>query len=137
MLLVDSDSEVLGEQSVWEYLKERDGWKKPKQADEDHAHLMVQLMESWFIADAEYLENFYDGGFVRKQIPPNSNIGTIPKAKVERAIDAATRNTKTKGQYDKSKHSFELLAGTDPAKVRAASPVHAERLFQTLETKLG
>jgi hypothetical protein len=43
----------------------------------------------------------------------------------------ATRFTQTKGEYGKAKHSFDILAGVDPEKVKAASP-HAERLIATL-----
>ena len=52
---------------------------------------------------------------------------------VVRALENATRNTRTKGHYDKTRHGFELLASIDPAKVRQRSK-HADRLCKTLET---
>ncbi len=92
---------------------------------------MVQVMESWFLADRKALANFYRQGFRPNALPGNPRqIERIPKNAVEDGLDRATRNT-TKGRYHKGQHSFEILASLDPAKVTAASP-HARRFVQTL-----
>jgi hypothetical protein len=46
----------------------------------------------------------------------------------------ATQTSKTKGEYRKGKHSFELLGQLDPDKVMAASP-HAKRLLDILKKR--
>ncbi len=48
-----------------------------------------------------------------------------------RALENATKNTKTKGIYGKGSHSFKLLALLDPSLIRRASP-WADRFFQAL-----
>ena len=94
---------------------------------------MVQCMEAWFLADREVVADYYGEGFNRNALPGQQDIEQIAKADVARALENATRNTRTKGQYHKTRHGFELLARIDPAKVRRASK-HADRLCETLET---
>src|SRR5271170_497820 len=62
LLLVDSEGPI-GSERVWDYLKTRDGWEKPAGATEDQAHLMVQIMESWFLADKDTVTKYYGSGF--------------------------------------------------------------------------
>ena len=50
MLLVDSEQEVTTSSS-WTHLRSRDNWRRPPDASSDQCHLMVQVMESWFLAD--------------------------------------------------------------------------------------
>lgn len=50
VLLVDSEGPV-GGVPAWRHLHNRDGWTKPDEAGDDSAHLMVEVMESWFLAD--------------------------------------------------------------------------------------
>jgi hypothetical protein len=127
VLLVDAEAPVNPEQTVWEHLKQRDGWEPPSGATEENTHLMVQCMESWFLADPETLARYFGQGFQLSALPKNPNIEDIAKAAVFRALEAATRQAKTKGAYSKGGHSFTILALIDPNKVRRASP-HAERL---------
>ncbi|WP_224369172.1 DUF4276 family protein [Hyalangium versicolor] len=131
VLLVDAEAPVAPGQTVWEHLKQRDGWEPPTGATDDNAHLMVQCMESWFLADPETLADYFGQGFQPSALPRNPNIEDIAKLTVFRALEAATRQTKTKGAYSKGGHSFAILARIDPNKVRRASP-HAERLAVTL-----
>ena len=51
LLLVDSEDPVAPGSSVWQHLHDRDGWTRPDGAGDDQAFLMVQLMETWFLAD--------------------------------------------------------------------------------------
>lgn len=131
VLLVDSEGPVKPGHSAWAHLKERDGWDQPVDAAEDSAHLMVQCMEAWLLADHEALAEFYGQGFQASALPGNRNIEAISKKDLFDALEAATRNTKTKGAYSKGRHSFQLLALVDPIKVRLASP-HANRLAEVL-----
>lgn len=130
MLLVDSEVPVTT--GVWPHLggKTGDRWNKPRSATEEHAHLMVQCMEAWFLADQETLGAYYGEGFNVNALPAQPNVELIPKPDVEASLNQATRNT-TKKQYHKTNHAFALLALVDPAKIRDASP-QADRFFNTL-----
>ena len=130
MLLVDSESPVTT--GVWDHLRSRpeDGWDKPPNASEDQAHLMVQCMEAWFLADKDLLREHYGQHFGTSALPAQPNVELITKTDMEARLKQATRRT-TKGPYQKSSHAFALLALVDPAKVRAAS-AHAALFFDTL-----
>ena len=108
LLLVDAEAPV--KLSPWEHLKSRDNWDLPH-VDDIHCHLMVQVMEAWFIADIETLE-------------------ALDKDILNKKLKAATQNT-SKGEYHKIKHASLLLASLNGDKVRKASP-HCDRLFRTL-----
>ena len=133
---VDSEAPVADGQSSWEHLKVRDGWDCPSSATDDNAHLMVQCMESWFLADRETLAVFYGQGFNPNALPKQTNIEKIPKNDVNQGLDAATRYTKTKGKYHKTRHGFEILALIAPHKVRQVSE-YADRLLVVLFQKCG
>ena len=65
-LLVDAEGSVAAPAAAvkpWHYHKDRDNWNRPKNGTDDQCHLMVQLMESWFIADVEALESKFGQGF--------------------------------------------------------------------------
>lgn len=136
ILLVDSEQEV--KESVWEHLRSRegDGWRRPSGVTENQAHLMVQVMEAWFLADKQALAEFYGQGFLIDAIPKTRDIESIRKARVYEVLAHATKNTKTKGEYHKTKHGFDLLERINPKRVREAS-AHAARLMNLLEEKAG
>ncbi len=133
LLLVDSEGAVANNHSPWEHLRKRpdDRWTRPAEASDDQCHLMVQIMESWFLADKATLARFFGKGFLIGALPKREQIEAIPKADVLKGLEGATRQTKTKGRYSKSRHSFQVLALIDPSRVRQASP-YAERLLRVL-----
>lgn len=128
-LLVDSEGPVAGGAFPWTLLGNR-----PPGAVDENAHLMVQCMESWFLADGEALERFFAQGFRRNALPNRTDVENIPKRDVFAALEGATSACIPKGQYRKGAHSFEVLAMLDPEKVAQASP-YARRLFDTLKQK--
>lgn len=132
VLLVDAEGPVKSSTGAWQHLQESDGWKRPDRAGDDQCHLMVQIMESWFLADVDTLERFYGQTFRQGALPQNPNIEKVSKQDIERGLEQAMRGT-NKGSYDKnkSKHGFEILAVLDPEKVMEASP-YANRLIETL-----
>jgi hypothetical protein len=134
VLLVDSEGPVDANVASWAYLGTQDSWNRPANVRDDQAHLMVQCMESWFLADRDALSRYYDQGFLINSLPARANVEEIPKRDVERALKHASRHTKTKGPYHKTRHGFDLLALIDPSKLRGAS-VHARQLFQVLEER--
>jgi len=131
ILLVDSEEAVV--RRPWEHLTARtgDGWPRPGNATDDQVQLMVQVMESWFIADPGTLESYYGQHFRRNSLPRRTNIEQINKSDVFKALEMATTMTQ-KGAYHKTRHRFELMDRIDPNLVRAASS-HAQRLLGVLE----
>jgi hypothetical protein len=142
-LLVDSEDPVAADHQrgddssewlPWAHLHRRQGdhWPHPPGAEESQCHLMVRCMESWFLADSDTLEAFFDQGFNSNALPNAANpIETIDKKRVYQTLAAATRDCQTKSSYDKGKHSFELLGLIDPNKVKDASP-WAKRFIEYL-----
>ena len=113
----------------------RDRWKKPDAATDENAHLMVQCMETWFLADKDRLAAYFDQGFNGNALPGRREIEEVAKGDVFEGLKRATRQCK-KGEYGKGRHSFDILEQTDPAKVINASP-HARRLIETLRQEAG
>ena len=130
ILLVDSEEAV--SQSAWIHLSERmgDHWRRPAGTNDDQAQLMVQVMESWFLADETNLSEFYGQGFLPNSLPRTNNIETVEKARIFQILAHVTRNTQ-KGEYHKTRHAFRLLERLEPATISAKS-IHAELLFTSL-----
>lgn len=151
ILLVDSESPVIVSQDAiddlntwkpWYHLKNRQGsdgqladnWDKPNNVSENDCHLMVELMESWFLADIQALKEYYGQGFIENCFTMSADIESIPKAKVIKILEHATRNT-AKGTYRKGQHSFELLKRLDAEKVITQSR-WAKRFVTLLSNKM-
>ena len=129
ILLVDAEGPVsVG--STWQHLKGSDNWDRPANVTDDQCHLMVQVMESWFLADVNTLESFFGESFRRQALPRNPNIEDVPKRDVLAGLERAAHGT-GKGSYSKGKHSFDILAMLDPEKVKEASR-HASRFIEAL-----
>lgn len=119
MLLVDAEEPVQAS-SAWEHLSARDHWNRPPTSTDNQCHLMVQVMESWFLADRAALQSFYGQGFNANALSGNTNIEQISKKHVYRDLANATRHTQ-KSWYNKHSHSFDILATLCPERVEAAS----------------
>ena len=132
LLLVDAEEPVKAI-GPWQHLKASDNWNRPKSATDDQCHLMVQVMESWFLADTDALKSFYGQKFQELALPQNPKIEDVPKLDVQRGLEQATRAT-SKGRYHKGNHSFAILAELSPAKVRCKSP-YADRFLSELERR--
>ncbi len=147
MLLVDSEAAVSGDHRQgddpskwlpWSHLGQRDGdnWNKPNGSMDTDCHLMVQVMESWFLADRDSLKTFFGNGFKENKLPAATrSIEDADKADVYRALKDATDDCKTKSCYGKGEHSFKLLARIDPARIAVAS-LWAQRFIDELKARL-
>ena len=122
VLLLDSDNSRLNL-----------GEKGLEGCDAESIFWMVQIMESWFLADIEALKRFYDGGFQESALTGNPKVEDIPKADVLSRLKRATRDTKS-GEYRKN-HAFKLMERIDPSKVRNAAP-HCDRMFKVILARL-
>ncbi len=128
VLLVDSENPVMEGVDAATHLRKQDDWTdlQPGQS----IHLMVQCMESWFLADKRALSTYYGDGFREQTLPANPRIEQIPKGDVLSGLRIATRGTRI-GSYHKTRHAFDILERIDPEMVKKASPF-AERLFRAL-----
>ena len=132
LLLVDSEGPVQAGHSVWEHLQARDrNWNPPSGAGEDQAFLMVQLMETWFLADRIALKEYFGQQFRENMFKQWPRLEDVPKATVLDSLKKATTNCSS--PYTKGKVSFELLEKIDPAHVEDACP-HARALLDRLRT---
>ena len=132
VLLVDSEAPVAMGVGPWHHLKNRDNWDKPASAADDNAHLMVQCMEAWFLADKDALAKYFGDGFNLNALPGRPDVENISKSDIENGLKNATKQCNPKGKYHKGRHSFTILAELDTDKVIAASP-HAARLVAVLK----
>jgi hypothetical protein len=130
LLLVDAEGAVAMGQTVWQHLKSRDNWDKPAGVGDDQAFLMVQVMETWFLADREMLRAYFGPEFAEKHLHAWPSLEDVPKQTVYDALERATANCKQKA-YAKGKVSFEVLEKVDPGKVEIACP-HAKAFLERM-----
>ncbi len=92
---------------------------------------MVQLMETWFLADRDALKKHLGTQFRENALRQWPQLEDVPKETVLDVLKKATANCSS--LYAKGKVSFELLEKIDPARVEAACP-HAKALLDRLRT---
>jgi hypothetical protein len=144
-LLVDSELPVdvehaAGESETWkpwEHLRRRtgDGWSKPASTSDTDCHLMVQVMESWFLTGKDTLSAFFGQGFRAAALPSQDEVERVGKDTLYRGLESASRSCKTKAYHKKGPHSFKILALIDPAKVCGGYP-WAKRFIDTLKMRV-
>ena len=127
VLLVDSEAPV--RETPKGHIASRDRWNLHG-VDDALVHLMVQIMETWIVADPNALEGYYRQGFRRNALPRHPDLETVTKEDIATGLERATTET-TKGSYHKIKHARHLLQLIDPATVRQRCG-HCDRLFTTL-----
>jgi hypothetical protein len=128
LLLVDSDRPVSTSRLGHIRTHFKRHWKG---LGEDRCHLMVQVMEAWFLADLQVLKSFYSQGFNENTLPKSGDVETVPKDTLLADLKVATRRSR-KGEYDKIEHASKLLAMIRSEVVRKASR-HCDCLFKALE----
>ena len=126
LLLVDSEGPVTAGHSVWQHLNERDNWQRPPDVRDDCAFLMVQFMETWFLADRDALRTVFKQDFNENPLREWPDLEAVSKDTVLSALRRATND-----RYRKGEVSFKLLAETNPEQVAAACP-HARELLDFL-----
>lgn len=148
VLLVDSEASLSddcqdGDDKTkwlpWKHLGKREGdiWAKPKASDDIDCHMMVEVMENWFLADRAALITFFGHGFKEGKLPAAERaIEGIPKSEVYRSLRDATADCRAKAPYGKGAHSFKILASLDPGLVAKASP-WAARFLDALKEKMA
>jgi len=135
LLLVDSEGPVAVYGAPWRHLAERERWRRPDGATDTHAHLMVQCMESWFLADPRALADYFGRRFNDHALPRRHDVERIPKDDVLRSLDCALATGPGSRAYRKGRDAFAILERLDPGVVAGAAP-HAQRLLGILTRRL-
>jgi len=135
-ILVDSDTPVATTTDAWQAVAQFNGCgPRPAGAAADSAHMMVQVMESWIVADPANLKRFYGQNFNPGQLAVNPDIEQVPKDDILNGLKDATKNSKS-GEYHKTRHGFDLIMQTDPKKLRARS-FRAAQFLDYVRAKVG
>ncbi len=92
-------------------------------------YLMVQVMETWFLADRETLKLHFGRSFNERHINQWSELEEAPKEDILHGIKMATR--KCSRPYTKGATSFAILGKIDPAQVEQSCP-HAKAFLEYL-----
>ena len=119
VLLVDSEVPLL-DQNMWAHLAKRPGdkWKKPTKASNADCHLMVVVMETWFLACPAAIKTVLKTDPVKAI--PQRNLEDIDKAEVEQLFK--------RWGYEKGTHATKLIEATEPNAVRDRCPAAAHFL---------
>ncbi len=128
LLLVDSEAVIASGVGPWCHLAGQDAWEQPVGASDEHVHLMIQCMETWFLADQDALAVYFGPDFNRNSLPRQTDLEDIAKEEVLRKLGDASRYVTKKGQYNKGRHSFAILEQINPTLVRQKCP-SAERFI--------
>ena len=132
VLLIDSDIAISEDETPKSFLQKQPKLKKYnlKEIAENQCHLMVQVMESWFLADVAALKIHFGVDFKENKLRKNKKVEEIAKDDVLNSLKEATKDRK-KGSYHKIQDGAKLLELINPNKVRESAP-HCERLFVTI-----
>ena len=131
LLLVDSEDPVEEGHSVWQHLEARDDWRRPHGASDDQGFLMVQVMETWFLADRDLLRRYFGNSLRENHLRQWPALEAVPKPAVFDALEKATAACER--PYAKGKVSYEMLGQLNPDKVEAACP-HAKAFLERLRS---
>ena len=134
ILLVDSEGPVAPGHSVWQHLRQQDGWQQPAGASAEQAFLMVQSMETWLLADPDALRSYFGPSFRAGRLPQRPDLESIPKVDALRFLENATSDCRQ--QYAKGTVSFEILERINANRVAERCP-YAKSLLDYLRSLLG
>ncbi len=133
-LLVDSDGPVTAA-SCAEHLRSKlDSAHVPAEA-RVNLFLMVQCMESWFVADFVALQACFGNKLRQNALPRNLNVEAISVKDVLAALHESLRQSPT-AKYRKVQHGTRILAELNPAQVAGKSR-HARELHEFLRKAAG
>ena len=131
ILLVDSEGPVVPGHSVWQHLRQQDGWQQPAGASAEQAFLMVQSMETWLLADLDALRSYFGPSFRAGRLPQRPDLESIPKVDALRFLENAASDCRQ--QYAKGTVSFEILERINANRVAERCP-YAKSLLDYLRS---
>lgn len=89
------------------------------ESESESVFWMVQIMEAWFLADMEKLQEYYGPNFRPAALPGTVDVEQIAKETVLACLKAATSSPKIqKGPYHETGHAPHLLGSIRPERVR-------------------
>ncbi|HTX77189.1 MAG TPA: DUF4276 family protein, partial [Terracidiphilus sp.] len=130
-LLVDSDGPVTAASCADHLRSKLDSANVPAYA-RVNLFLMVQCMESWFVADFAALQACFGNKLRQNALPRNPDVEAISVKDILAALHEAIRQTPT-SKYHKVRHGTRILAELNPAQVAARSR-HAGELHDFLRS---
>ena len=132
-LLVDSEDPVADIEAPWAHLSDRDGWTKPRGAEDEQVLLMTTCMETWIVSDHKTLRAHYGSQLRESALPALVDLESRHRDKVQDALVHATRECSNK--YRKGKRSFTILGELTPDTLATHLPSFA-RAWRILKEKL-
>ena len=129
-MLIDSEDPVTDVERTWDHLQKRDGWAKPREAEDDQVLFMTTSMETWIATDRDALRDRFGSDFNENRLPESRNIEIRTRTDMLNALRRATDN-----RYKKSDVSFELLGKLNPDTLAEHLPSF-RRALRILEEKL-
>jgi len=156
VLLVDSEGAIRKGRKCKAHLNSQAAWQLGNKVAENRVFLMVQCMESWFIADPIGLEAYYrtkkltfDKSVLTEEVQKvramfrSTGIEQIPKRNKKithnreqvRNIPAFIISRALKERDYSKSHGFGIIGLIDPAIVRASCP-HCEDFLVTIASLL-
>ena len=134
-LVADANQPNINPSGAWMHLAQRGGReRRPRNAQDDQAQLMVTTMETWLIADRDALKAYFPG-INENALPPNSELENRRKQDILNKIEDATQRS-SKGRYHKGNHAFDLLGRVAPDELRRRLP-HFQRFVAALDARLS
>jgi len=132
-LWIDSEEPVQDIKMTWDHLKRRDGWDRPRNADDEQVLFMTTCMETWMVADRAVLRNHYGHALQESALPSLVNLEDRPREGIQDALYHATRNCGN--AYCKGRRSFALFGELNPALLQEHLPSFC-RVLRILTSRL-
>lgn len=128
-LLIDSEDPLADNEATWAHLTARDGWDRPRRADDVQVLLMTTCMETWIVVDRKMLAQHYGQKLRTSALPPLANVESRARHDVQTRLETATKHCAN--AYTKGKRSYEVFSKLDPETLSAHLPsfVRAVRLL--------
>ena len=132
-LLVDSEDPVSDINAPWRHLRQRDGWPRPSDADDQQVLLMTTGMETWIVADRDTLAAHYGQCLQPSALPSTDNLESRRRDDIQRSLERATRSCAA--PYAKGPQSFAILGRLNPNTLAPLLPGF-RRARQILDARL-
>jgi hypothetical protein len=131
-MLIDSE-DPLTDSDAWEHLKERDGWNRPLDSEDDQVLFMTTCMETWIVADRDALTKHYGSKLQKSALPPLVDLESRSRHDIQNDLFHATRDCSN--AYKKGKRSFAVLEKLSPNELESHL-ISFVRVKQILENRL-
>lgn len=118
-LLVDAEGPVEAGVTAAAHLRGRGEWDGP--VPDERIHLMVQVMESWFLTQPAVIARHFGKNFQAAALPASADIESIPKARVAEGLDKATQPCASGRYSGQKRQGFRILEKLDLAPLERSS----------------